>query len=142
MKYVLIGDVRRELSAGATTIITLSSLSNREILAITYLRLTRVPSSGRTGVSLMTYKEARPWAEAVKEEVLRGGCRLGAQSRASAIFATIRALTPEQLELIVSWADGGVRRGEEKESALAAETRRTGAGGPPTKYCSQRRSSP
>ena len=30
-------------------------------------------------------------------------------------FRNDQALTPEQLELIVSWADGGVPEGEEKD---------------------------
>ena len=63
----------------------------------------------------MTYKEARPWAEAVKEEVLARRMPPWGAVKGFGDFRNDQALTPEQLELIVSWADGGVPEGEEKD---------------------------
>src|SRR5580692_10192724 len=65
--------------------------------------------------SLMTYKEARPWAEAVKEEVLARRMPPWGAVKGFGDFRNDQALTPEQLEVITSWADGGVPEGEEKD---------------------------
>jgi len=63
----------------------------------------------------MTYKEARPWAEAVKEEVLARRMPPWGAVKGFGDFRNDQALTPEQLEVIVSWADGGVPEGNEKD---------------------------
>jgi hypothetical protein len=65
--------------------------------------------------SLMTYKEARPWAEAVKEEVLARRMPPWGAIKGFGDFRNDQALTPEEMEILVSWADGGVPEGEDKD---------------------------
>ena len=58
--------------------------------------------------SLMTYGDARPWAVAIKEEILRRRMPPWGAIKGFGEFRNDQALTPEEMERIVSWADGGV----------------------------------
>ena len=63
----------------------------------------------------MTYAAARPWAVAMKEEVLERRMPPWGAVKGFGDFRNDKALTPEQLELIVSWVGGGVPEGEAKD---------------------------
>ncbi len=63
----------------------------------------------------MTYSEGRPWAVAIKEEVLARRMPPWGAVKGFGDFRNDQALTPEQLELVVSWVDGGVPEGEDKD---------------------------
>jgi hypothetical protein len=69
--------------------------------------------------SLMTYKEARPWAEAIKEEVLARRMPPWGAIKGFGDFRNDQGLTPEEMEIVTSWADGGVPEGEDKDLAPA-----------------------
>ena len=64
--------------------------------------------------SLMTYADARPWAVAIKEEILRRRMPPWGAIKGFGEFRNDTALTPEEMERIVSWTDGGVPEGERK----------------------------
>jgi hypothetical protein len=103
------------LSAGAVCahdIITTPITYNREIYRIFQARCFTCHRPGGVAFSLMTYSEARPWAEAIKEEVLGRTMPPWGAVKGFGDFRNDRALTPEQIELIESWADGGVPEGE------------------------------
>ena len=63
----------------------------------------------------MTYSEGRPWAVAIKEEILARRMPPWGAVKGFGEFRNDQALTPEQLELVVSWVDGGVPEGEDKD---------------------------
>jgi hypothetical protein len=65
--------------------------------------------------SLMTYSDARPWAVAIKEEILRRRMPPWGAIKGFGEFRNDEALTPEEMERIVSWTDGGVPEGEPKD---------------------------
>ncbi len=65
----------------------------------------------------MTYAAARPWAVAIKEEVLERRMPPWGAVKGFGDFRNDKALTPEQLELIISWVGGGVPEGEAKDLA-------------------------
>jgi hypothetical protein len=72
---------------------------------------------GAAPMSLATYDEARPWARAIREEALErrmppSGLRSGAT-----LYENARTLSYAELELLVSWVDGGAPRGEEAADA-------------------------
>jgi hypothetical protein len=96
-------------------IITTPITFDREILRIVDARCASCHHPGGQAFSLLTYKDARPWAEAIKEEVLARRMPPWGAVKGFGDFRNDQALTPEQLELIVSWADGGVPEGEEKD---------------------------
>ena len=96
----------------AHDIITTPITYDREIYRIFQARCFSCHQSGGTAFSLMTYAEARPWAEAIKEEVLGRTMPPWGAVKGFGDFRNDKALTPEQLELVESWADGGVPEGE------------------------------
>ena len=65
--------------------------------------------------SLATWKEARPWAKAIGEEVLERRMPPWGAVKGFGDFRTDQGLTAEQLELIVDWEEGGAPEGEEKD---------------------------
>jgi hypothetical protein len=98
--------------AVAHDIITTPITYSREIYRIFQARCFTCHRSGGQAFSLMTYSEARPWAEAIKEEVLGRTMPPWGAVKGFGDFRNDRALTPEQIEVIESWADGGVPEGE------------------------------
>ena len=98
--------------ASAHDIITTPITYSREIYRIFQARCFACHRPGGAAFSLMTYSEARPWAEAIKEEVLGRTMPPWGAVKGFGDFRNDRALTPEQIEVIESWADGGVPEGE------------------------------
>jgi mono/diheme cytochrome c family protein len=101
--------------AWAHDIITTPITWDREISRIVFSHCASCHRDGGLAFSLMTYKEARPWAEAIKEEVLARTMPPWGAVKGFADYRNDQALTPEQLELITSWADGGVPEGQDKD---------------------------
>jgi hypothetical protein len=99
-------------TAPAHDIITTPITYTREIARIMQARCWSCHREGGAAFSLMTYSEARPWAEAVKEEVLARTMPPWGAVKGFGDFRNDQALTPEQIEVIQSWADGGVPEGE------------------------------
>jgi mono/diheme cytochrome c family protein len=62
---------------------------------------------GYAGFSLTTYGDARPWAVAIKEEVLAGTMPPWGAAPGVGHFANDRRLTRHEQELIAAWVDGG-----------------------------------
>ena len=117
------------VAAQAHDIITTAITWDREISRLVYSHCAGCHHSGGMAFSLMTYKEARPWAEAIKEEVIARRMPPWGAIKGFGDFRNDQALTPEEMEIVVSWADGGVPEGEDKDlppppkldAALAAE---------------------
>jgi len=117
--------------AWAHDIITTPITFDREILRIVDARCASCHHPGGPAFSLMTYKDARPWAEAIKEEVLARRMPPWGAVKGFGDFRNDQALTEEQLELIVSWADGGVPEGEDKDVPPAPKLDAAGPEAPP-----------
>jgi hypothetical protein len=130
MKYVLLV-VCGGLAAWGHDIITTPITFDREISRIVYSRCASCHHPGGAAFSLMTYKDARPWAEAVKEEVLARRMPPWGAVKGFGDFRNDQALTPEQLEVITSWADGGVPEGEEKDLPPPPKLDESKPAGPP-----------
>jgi len=69
-------------------------------------------------MALLSYKEARPWARAIKDKVVRGDMPPWRADAKYGTFRNDRRLTPEQIKTIVAWVDGGAPEGE---TPLAAQ---------------------
>ena len=63
-------------------------------------------------MSLVTYEDARPWARAMREEVLARRMPKWHAARGYGEFANDPTLSPFDIALIVAWADGGAVRGD------------------------------
>lgn len=62
---------------------------------------------GYAAFSFTTYDEARPWAVAIKEEVLSGSMPPWGAAPGVGHFANDRRLTRHEQELVAAWVDGG-----------------------------------
>ncbi|BDC52471.1 hypothetical protein F183_A47860 [Bryobacterales bacterium F-183] len=65
---------------------------------------------------LMTYAEARPWAKALKQAVLRGTMPPWFADAKHGKFINERRLTPGETDVISAWADSGAREGNPKDA--------------------------
>jgi hypothetical protein len=63
--------------------------------------------SSPESIPLSTYKEARPWAAAIKEEVMTRRMPKWAAARGYGDFANDPSLSPFEIALIAAWVDGG-----------------------------------
>jgi len=103
------------LAAQAHDIITTPITWSREISRIVYDRCASCHHAGGSAFSLMSYADVRPWAEAVKEEVLAIRMPPWGAVKGFGNFRDDQALTPEQIEIIANWASGGVPEGDPKD---------------------------
>jgi len=106
------------VAAQGHDVITTAITWNREISRLVYAHCASCHHPGGMAFSLLTYKEARPWAEAIKEEVLARRMPPWGAIKGFGDFRNDQALTPEEMEILTSWADGGVPEGEDKDLAV------------------------
>jgi mono/diheme cytochrome c family protein len=72
---------------------------------------------GKGPMSLVTYEDARPWARAMREEVLARRMPKWHAARGYGEFANDPTLSPFDIALIVAWVDGGAVRGDRSGAA-------------------------
>jgi hypothetical protein len=106
-------------SAYGHDIITTKVTYNREIIRLLNAHCIACHREGGTAFSLATYKEARPWAKAIGEEVLERRMPPWGAVKGFGDFRNDQGLTEEQLELIVDWEEGGAPEGEDKDLPAA-----------------------
>jgi hypothetical protein len=112
-------------AAQAHDVITTALTFNREISRILHQKCASCHRSGGSAFSLLTYAEARPWAVAIKEEVLRRRMPPWGAVKGFGEFRNDQGLSSEELEYLISWIDGGVPEGEAKD--LPAPPKFTGS---------------
>src|SRR5437667_11485565 len=61
---------------------------------------------------LMSYKQVRPWARAIKEKILKGEMPPWRADARFGAFRNDRRLSPEQIKTIIAWVDGGAPEGD------------------------------
>jgi len=101
--------------ASAHDVITTKITFDREIIRIVQARCASCHREGGSAFSLMTYSEARPWAKAMQEEVLERRMPPWGAVKGFGDFRNDQALTPEQIELVADWVEGGAPEGEPKD---------------------------
>jgi mono/diheme cytochrome c family protein len=107
--------------AGAHDRITTKVTWDREISPIVQARCAGCHSPrGRSTIPLTTYQEARPWAAAIKEEVLTRRMPLWNAARGYGAFANDPSLSPFEIALIAAWVDGGAPETGDKARAASA----------------------
>ena len=83
-------------------------------------RCVRCHSPRATGpMSLITYEDARPWARAMREEVLSRRMPKWHAARGYGEFANDPRLSPFDIALVVAWVDGGAIRGPQQAMQTA-----------------------
>ena len=96
----------------AHDVITTKVTWDREISRLVFDKCTSCHRDGGSAFSLATYEEARPWAKAIKEEVLERRMPPYGAVKGFADLRDDRSLTQEQLEIISDWVEGGAPEGD------------------------------
>jgi hypothetical protein len=92
--------------------VTTSVRFNREVAAVLNARCVSCHRDSGLAMPLLTYAQARPWAEAIKEEVLGRRMPPWSAERGYGAFANDGSLTPREREFLLSWIDGGAPEGQ------------------------------
>src|SRR5580700_3377055 len=100
--------------AEAHDVITTKITWSKEVSRLMFKRCASCHREGGSAFSLMTYEESRPWAKAIKEEVLERRMPPWEAVKGFGEFRDDRGLTQEELETISSWVEGGAPEGEPK----------------------------
>lgn len=103
--------LRPESVAARHVPITTKIVFNREIAQVFQRKCFQCHTEGNNAVPLTTYKEARPWAVAIKEEILEKRMPPWGAASGYGHFANDMSLTGREISLILSWADGGAPSG-------------------------------
>ena len=91
--------------------ITTKIVFNREIAQIFQKKCFQCHTDGNVAMALTTYKETRPWAVAIKEEILERKMPPWSAAGGYGHFANDMSLTAREMSLILSWTDGGAPSG-------------------------------
>jgi hypothetical protein len=97
--------------------ITTTVMFNKEVIRILQRNCLgcHAPNKIKADIPLTTYEEARPWAKAIKEEVLEKRMMPFQAVKGYGSFQHDYALPQRDVELLVSWIEGGAPRGDVKE---------------------------
>ena len=99
--------------AGAHDVITTKITWSKEVSRLIYKRCAMCHGE-KDSVALMTYDQARPWAKAIKEEVLERRMPPWEAVKGFGEFKDDRGLSQEEMELISDWVEGGSPEGNPK----------------------------
>jgi hypothetical protein len=116
--------------SSAHDVITTPITFSREISRLLFSRCAVCHRQGGSAFSLLTYAEARPWAKAIKDEVLERRMPPWGAVKGFGEFQNDQGLTQEQLELIADWVEGGAPEGDPKYLPKAPEFQPESSGGP------------
>lgn len=85
---------------------------DREIVTLFERKCLQCHVEDGMAMALGTYPEARPWAVAIKEEVLARRMPPWPAERGYGEFANDGGLTQREFDFLISWVDGGVPKGQ------------------------------
>lgn len=103
------------LSSFAHEPITTKVRFNKELVRILQRNCLGCHHPGGIAFSLATYDDARPWAKAIKEEVLEKRMPPWRAVKGYGDFHNAPSLTQRDIDLIVNWVEGGAPKGEDKD---------------------------
>jgi hypothetical protein len=119
------------LPVPAHTVISTNITWSREVSRIVYKHCASCHRNGGTSFSMVIYAEARPWAEAIKEEVLARQMPPWNAVKGFGDFKDDRGLSQEDIEIIAAWVVGGAPEGNSDYlPRLPDLTAQTGGGHP------------
>src|SRR5215216_5600155 len=88
---------------------------NKELIRIFQRSCLGCHRPGGVAMSLATYEEARPWAKAIKEEILEKRMPPWHAVKGYGEFRNAPPITQREIDLIVNWVEGGAPKGEDKD---------------------------
>lgn len=93
------------------TRITTNIIYKKEVAQIFQRKCFQCHSDNNLSMSLTTYEVARPWARAIREEVVARTMPPWGAVTGFGHFANDVSLTQREIDIILSWADGGAPSG-------------------------------
>ena len=127
MKGRLIGSVLVPAVLAVTFITALSSTKepskstpvvtfNKDVAPIFFKSCAGCHRPGEAApMSLLSYKEARPWAKSIREKVVSREMPPWHADPHAGRFANNRSLTQAEIDTVVAWVDGGTREGNSRD---------------------------
>lgn len=110
---------------GSHVPITTRITFNREVVRILrqHCHDCHSPRGVMSSLPLLTYAEARPWAKAIKEEILNRRMSPHQVVKGYGLFRHDYLISAREQDQLVSWIDGGAPKGDEKDfpAGLIAE---------------------
>jgi hypothetical protein len=88
---------------------------NKEVVRILQRSCLGCHRPGGIAMSLATYEEARPWAKAIKEEMLEKRMPPWRAVKGFGEFRNTPPLAQREIDLIVNWIEGGAPKGDDKD---------------------------
>jgi hypothetical protein len=90
---------------------------NKEVLPILQAHCQECHRPGEIGpFPMLTYQQARPWAKAMKDALLKGKMPPWPVDPKYGKFSNDRSLSKAQIDTLVAWADSGAKEGDPKDS--------------------------
>lgn len=100
---------------------------NKDVAPILYARCVECHRSGQMApMSLVSFKEVRPWAKSIREKVLNREMPPWYADPHYGQFLNDPRLTEQEVATIRAWVDGGSKEGDEKDLPQAPKFRDTG----------------
>ena len=84
---------------------------SREVSRIVYNKCASCHRQGGSAFSLMTYQEARPWAESIKQQVLARRMPPWNAVKGFGEFKNDHGLAQEDIQIMAEWVEGGAPQG-------------------------------
>lgn len=110
-KLALLGFV--VIPAAAHDVISTKLTWSQEVSRIVYSRCVGCHREGGAApMALVTYEQVRPWAKAIKEEVLERRMPPWGAIKGFGEFAHDPSLSPEELHVLADWVEGGAPEGD------------------------------
>ena len=92
---------------------------NGDVASILYEKCATCHRPGAGGpMSLTSFAEVRPWARSIKTRVTRHEMPPWSADRRWGHYANDTSLTPQQIDTIVAWVDGGIKEGAGSAPAM------------------------
>src|SRR5262245_48841662 len=91
--------------------ITTNLTWSKEISRVVYQHCASCHREGGTAFSLMSYEEARPWAKAIRDEVLNRRMPPWDAVKGVGEFRDDPSLSVPEIDLVVGWVEGGAPEG-------------------------------
>jgi len=110
--YVIFASLIGAVAAQAHEPITTKLTWTQEISRIVYKRCASCHHENGAAFSLVTYDDARPWAKAIREEVLERRMPPWGAVEGIRAYRNDPSLTPLEVEMIVGWVEGGAPEGD------------------------------
>jgi len=99
------------IAAQAHDPITTNLTWSKEISRVVYQHCAGCHRPGGRAMSLLTYEDARPWAKAIRDEVLNRRMPPWDAVKGVGEFRGDPSLSQPEMDLLVSWVEGGAPEG-------------------------------